>query len=96
VNGFVENYRDVFLSEPDENSFLAYDLINYWVLNYLKYGNNLDRAVLNENVFEGLSGKQVFVSEPHYSKQSFSNSNVYLFKLQEDYSFEQIFSDCED
>ena len=52
--------------------------------------------VANENVHKGLSGKQVFVSRPQYSAQSYSNSNVYLFQLQEDYSFEQIFSESKD
>ena len=93
---FVESYRNIFLAEPDENSFLAYDAINFWIKNYLKYGNNLTRMVANENVHKGLSGKQVFVSRPQYSAQSYSNSNVYLFQLQEDYSFEQIFSGNKD
>lgn len=93
---FVESYRKMFLIEPDENSFLAYDAINFWVRNYLKYGNSLARMVANENEHKGLSGKQVFVAKPQYSAQSYSNSNVYLFQLQEDYSFEQIFSESKD
>jgi len=88
---FVADYRETFLCEPDEFAFLAYDAISYFGLRLVRFGNDFTQCISKNNSNAGIAGFQEYNSKPGFSPNSFSNSKVYIFTLQEDFSFIQVF-----
>jgi len=88
---FITEYRDVFLCEPDENSFLAYDALSYFISNLIKYGNGFLNCINLSNTYSGLYGFQQYVTNQSYSQNSFTNGSVFIYTMQEDFTFEQVF-----
>lgn len=88
---FINKYKDIFLCEPDEYSFIAFDAISYWLLNLVKFGTDMGYCVSNNGEYNGISGKQNFVHRTDFANYSFSNSCTFLYSLKEDYSFEMIY-----
>jgi LysM repeat protein len=88
---FVSDYRDVFLCEPDEYSFMAYDATSYFITKLIRHGASFAECLNENECYSGLSGHWVFGSSNNYGKNSFSNKTVLIFTLQEDYSFKQVF-----
>lgn len=88
---FVSKYREAFLFEPDDNAFLAYDAISFFVQNLVKYGNNCNDCLNSDNVFSGIAGTQEYAVKESFAKDSYSNKTVYIFTLQKDYLFQQVF-----
>ncbi len=91
----VSDYRDAFLCEPDEYSFMAYDAVSYFVLKLLRHGNNFTQCVETENFNDGVSGHQEYSAKPNFANDSYSDRFVYIFTLQEDFSFKQVFPGTE-
>lgn len=87
----VSDYREAFLCEPDEYSFMAYDAISYFVLKLLRHGNNFTQCVEAENSNDGVAGHQEYSAQPNFAKDSYSDKFVYIFTLQKDFSFKQVF-----
>lgn len=88
---FLSDYKETFLCEPDDNAFIAYDAVSYYFLKLIRHGNNFCSCIPDDNVFKGISGKQVYQVGTNFSKSSFSNSTIYIYALQNDYSFKKIF-----
>jgi len=91
TNSFISEYRDVFLCEPDDNSFLAYDAVNYFVRHLLKYGNNFLNCIAIDNTIRGLSGFHEYIFKESYAESSFTNTSVYIYTMQEDFTFQQVY-----
>jgi LysM repeat protein len=87
----LSEYRDIFLCEPDDFTFMAYDAMSFFILRLLRYGNNFPVCISAGNEFDGVAGHQEYTSKPNFSENSYSNNSVYIFTLQEDYSFKQVF-----
>ncbi len=91
TNDFVSKYHDVFLCEPDGYSFLAYDAVNNFIPKLQRHGKEFSRCLTCEEEFDGLGGKMKYAHKSIYAKKSFSNTTVYIYKLQEDFSFSEVY-----
>ncbi len=87
----VAAYHDDFLCEPDEFTFMAYDAVSYFVLKLLRHGTGFANCIESDSINNGITGTQEYCAKPNFSDNSYSNKTVYIFSLQEDYSFKQIF-----
>jgi LysM repeat protein len=88
---FLADYRASFLCEPDENAFIAYDAVSYFFLKLIRHGNQFCPCIPTANTHNGISGHQKYESKSNFATSSFSNSTVYIFQMQEDFSFEKVF-----
>jgi len=86
---FIIAYRQIFLSEPDEFSFAAYDQMLMFSSLYMKHGGNLADAfnmkvpycgMVSKNNFVNISGSRQYV-------QSFSN----LLMVDEDFQIKRVY-----
>lgn len=91
TKNIISDYRDVFLCEPDDNSFMGYDAVSYFIVNLVRYGNNFLNCLAQDNKFQGVSSTQVYSANSDFSKSSYSNQSVYIYTMQEDFSFKQVF-----
>lgn len=87
----LSKYRDVFLCEPGDYSFMAYDAITYFVSRLAKYGTNFTQCICVDEVYNGISGDIKYITKPEYAEQSYSNRTVYMHSMQEDFTFEMIY-----
>ncbi|MDD3741673.1 MAG: hypothetical protein PHH30_10555, partial [Bacteroidales bacterium] len=87
----IAEYRNAFLCEPDDNSFLAYDATSYFIMNLVKYGNNMLQCMQKDSVYQGVSGLQKYASHDSFAKYSYANQFVYIYTMQEDFSFKQVY-----
>ncbi len=87
----LSKYRDVFLCEPGNYSFMGYDAITYFVSRLAKFGTNFTQCICEDEVYDGISGDIKYISKPEYAEQSYSNRIVYLQSMQEDFTFEIVY-----
>lgn len=88
---FLADYRTSFLCEPDENAYIAYDAISYFFLKLIRHGNQFCPCIPSDNSHDGISGKQKYDSKSNFAKSSYSNTRLYLYTMQEDFTFERVF-----
>ena len=91
VKRFVSNYRTEFLSEPDENSFLAYDITKLFISAIIEYGTNYVGSCISQVVFPGVSGNLEFNRESDFRKGSYGNRMLYFYGLNKNYHFEILY-----
>ncbi|HNQ67180.1 MAG TPA: LysM peptidoglycan-binding domain-containing protein [Bacteroidales bacterium] len=91
TKNLIAEYRNVFLCEPDDNSFAAYDAISYFIMNLVRYGNNMPYCLQKDSVYQGVSGLQKYTNHNSFAKYSYANQSVYIYTMQEDYSFKQVY-----
>lgn len=84
---FVKKYRETFLFEPTNYSFVGYDITNYFVDVLIRYGDNFTKCLGDNFLLDGQSGKMMFNRASSYKKHSFSNNITYIYSLQPNYSF---------
>lgn len=92
VKKFISNYRKTFNSEPTNYSFDGYDITNLFIDNLMKYGNQCFDCLKNSFKYKGISGNLQFSNAKQFGKNSYTNRAVYLYGIQQDYSFNLIFS----
>ncbi|MDD4149045.1 MAG: LysM peptidoglycan-binding domain-containing protein [Bacteroidales bacterium] len=92
---FVNKYQETFLCAPDEYSFLAMDASKLIVSKLLRHGKGFARCFSCENAVAGLSGEFKYASKPKYANGSFSNTAVYIYELQEDFTFAKVYPQME-
>lgn len=96
VINFVQRYRQEFYTEPDEYSFIAYDLINIFVDALLYYDTKYLQCIIEKQPLNSTSGDIFFKAEESFANRSFSNSTLYLYKIDQDYRFNLIFPKLSD
>ncbi len=87
---FISKYRDVFLCEPDEFSFLGYDASTFLIDKLLKYGNTFGECFNNSVTYDGLGGNILLKKYDNFANYSYVNKTVYLYSLTPDYTFIKI------
>ncbi|MDD4215840.1 MAG: LysM peptidoglycan-binding domain-containing protein [Bacteroidales bacterium] len=87
TNVFITKYQETFLCTPDEYSFLAMDAASLIIAKLLRHGKEFSRCFSCRDTIKGLSGDFIYASKPKYAPGAFSNSCVYIYKLQEDFTF---------
>lgn len=95
TNIFVNKYQETFLCVPDEYSFLAMDAASLVIAKLLRHGKGFSRCFSCSDTIKGLSGDYIYASKPNYAPGAFSNSSVYIYKLQEDFTFGQVYPQME-
>ncbi len=91
VKSFISNFRSSFLCEPNTDAYLAADAINYFIPLLQQYGKNFIKRINQDEIYEGLGGDKQYINRSDYAKNSHSNKMVYIYKIEEDYSFKQVF-----
>lgn len=87
---FISKYRDVFLCEPDEFSFLGYDASTFLIDKLIKYGNTFGECFNNSVTYDGLGGNIFLKRYDNFANYSYVNKTVYLYSLTPDYTFIKI------
>jgi LysM repeat protein len=95
TNIFINKYHDAFLCEPDDFSFIAYDGINFILQELIRSGRGFGQCISCNHDFNGLFGNMNFVHQPYYARRSYSNSTVYIYTLQEDFTFKKVYPDLD-
>jgi LysM repeat protein len=88
---FIESFHKNFLLEPDMSSFMGYDAVNYIVGELLKHGKQFVKCFSEDTGYSGLSGNIKFVQNSNFGKNSFYNSTVYIYTLDQNYLFKQVY-----
>ncbi|MDD2636146.1 MAG: LysM peptidoglycan-binding domain-containing protein [Bacteroidales bacterium] len=92
---FVNKYQETFLCTPDEYSFLAMDAVSLIIEKLVRHGQRFSNCFNCGEKMRGLSGDFLYDSRPKYAAGSFSNSSVYIYKIQDDFTFGQVYPKME-
>ncbi|MBO7480508.1 MAG: LysM peptidoglycan-binding domain-containing protein [Bacteroidales bacterium] len=91
VKSFISKFHNAFLCEPNTDAYIAADAINYFIPLLQKAGKNFTGIIDSNYVQEGLGGKRQYTKASNYASGSYSNSNVYIYTIQKDYSFSIVY-----
>ena len=91
VKSFISKFHNAFLCEPNTDAYIAADAINYFVPLLQKAGKDFAPCIDQDYIYEGLGGKRQYIKASNYFDNSFSNKEVYLYTIQSDYSFSQVY-----
>ncbi len=91
VKSFINKFHNAFLCEPNTDAYIAADAINYFVPLLQKAGKDFAPCIDQDYIYEGLGGKRQYQNGANYFDNSFSNKEVYLYTIQSDYSFSQVY-----
>ncbi len=69
VKDFITGYREEFLSEPDDYSFIGYDIVNIFTHGYMYYGNQISNCINFENNNKALTGNIIFSREKDFANK---------------------------
>ena len=91
VKTFISRFHNAFLCEPNTDAYIAADAINYFIPLLQKAGRDFAPCIDPDYIYEGLGGKRQFHKASNYFDNSFSNKEVYLYTIKDDYSFTQVY-----
>ncbi|PLX05770.1 MAG: hypothetical protein C0596_18940 [Marinilabiliales bacterium] len=92
---FISKYHDIFLCEPDEYSYSAYDAVKYLIPKLMRHGKGFAECILCDDKITGITGDIDFSHKSDYAKKSYSRSSLYMFSLQEDFEFVKVYPESE-
>lgn len=88
---FVESFRKEYYSEPDPISFVAYDIFNIFIKSIMYFGEKVHDCIIDQQPFNGVSGSISFARENNFAINSYSNSILYFYIINEDYSYSLVY-----
>jgi LysM repeat protein len=91
VKAFISKFHSAFLCEPNTDAYIAADAISYFVPLMQKAGKNFASTIDQNYVQKGIGGNRQYVSSNEYNPKSFSNKDVYIYTIQNDYSFTTVY-----